>query len=133
MDLIAFDCVGERRGLIAGEKDVSSVTQSDLNTALDELWLRFLPTLFERVTTLESAAAAFAAYNLTGEQQEAAFAAAHKLAGVLGTFSLDRGTKLARELELLFGLARRPNRQLVARISLLTSELRELIENRRVG
>lgn len=112
---------------------MSSVTQSDLNTALDELWLRFLPTLFERVTTLESAAAAFAAYNLTGEQQEAAFAAAHKLAGVLGTFSLDRGTKLARELELLFGLARRPNRQLVARISLLTSELRELIENRRVG
>jgi HPt (histidine-containing phosphotransfer) domain-containing protein len=98
--------------------------------ALDRLWSRFLPTLLERVSTLESAAAAFADHKLTGEQQEAAFAAAHNLAGVLGTFSLERGSALARELELLFGLARGPNRHMAARLSSLAAELRALIENR---
>ena len=119
--------------LIALVNDVNSASKSDLITAIDQLWSRFLPTLLERVSTLESAVAAFAQHELTGEQQEAAFAAAHNLAGVLGTFSLERGTDLARELELLFGLARRPNRHLAKRLSSLTAELRALIENRRVS
>lgn len=113
--------------------DVNAFPQSDLSSALDQLWSRFQSTLLERVSTLESAAAAFADHKLTGEQQEAAFAAAHKLAGVLGTFSLERGSALARELELLYGLVRRPDRHMAAHISSLTVELRALIENRQVS
>ena len=116
--------------MIALVKNVDPIPQSDLNTALDQLWSRHLPTLLERVSTLEAAAAAFADRKLAVEQQEAAFAAAHKLAGVLGTFSLDRGTVLAHELELLFGFARRPDRRLAERLSSLTAELRKIIENR---
>ena len=41
-------------------------------------------------------------------QREAAHAAAHKLAGTLGTFNLARGTELAREFELLFSAEPRP-------------------------
>ena len=112
--------------------NVNSASQS-VAAALDQLWSRHLRTLLERVSTLEAAAVAFADHKLTGEQQEAAFAAAHKLAGVLGTFGLDRGTVVARELEMLFGLARRPNRQLAKRLSSLAAEIRALIENRQAS
>ena len=40
--------------------------------------------------------------SLTAEQREQASSAAHKLAGVLGTFGLDEGTNLAREAEILY-------------------------------
>ena len=101
-----------------------------MKTALDQLWSRYLPTLVERVSTLEGAAAAYADHKLTVERQEAAFAAAHKLAGVLGTFGLERGTVLARQLEMLFGFARSPNRGLAERLSSVSAELRSIVENR---
>jgi HPt (histidine-containing phosphotransfer) domain-containing protein len=112
---------------------VDPASESNLNAALDELWSRFLPLLLERVSTLEGAAAAFANRKLTTEQQEAAFSAAHNLAGVLGTFNLHRGTVLAREVEMLFGFARRHNRQLAQRLSSHAAELRAIVESRRAG
>jgi len=104
--------------------------EPDLNAALNQLWLRFRSNLIERVSTLESAAAAFADQKLSREQQEAAFAAAHNLAGVLGTFAMEHGTVLAHQLEMLFGFARRPNRQLAERLCSISAELRALIESR---
>jgi len=71
----------------------------DLTATLNQLWIRFLPEIRERVAILEAAARAHAAGVLTSEQREAAHAAAHKLAGTLGTFNLARGTDLAREFE----------------------------------
>jgi HPt (histidine-containing phosphotransfer) domain-containing protein len=73
-----------------------------MNEALDRLWKQFLPQIEERVTALESAAAAHAADTLSHDQREAAHTAAHKLAGILGTFGLTKGTVLAREAELLY-------------------------------
>ncbi len=78
--------------------------------AMDGLWVRFLPEIKERVAVLEAAAQAAGEGTLTGKQREAAQAAAHKLAGVLGTFGLTRGTVLARELELTFGRESSPGR-----------------------
>jgi len=75
--------------------------QPDLNEALDRLWKQFLPQIEERVATLESAAKALSAGELPDEQRDEAQAAAHKLAGVLGTFDLTKGTILAREAEQL--------------------------------
>ena len=72
-----------------------------MNEALDRLWKQFLPQIEERVAALESAGASLAADRLSHEEREAAHAAAHKLAGILGTFGLTRGTVLAREAELL--------------------------------
>jgi HPt (histidine-containing phosphotransfer) domain-containing protein len=76
--------------------------QASLNEALDRLWKRFLPEIEERVAVLESGAMALAEDRLSHAQREAAHAAAHKLAGVLGTFGLTKGTILAREAELLY-------------------------------
>ena len=59
--------------------------QSALSAALDRLWTQFQPQMHERVALLQAAAQAFAEDNLSIEQHEAASAAAHKLAGVLGT------------------------------------------------
>src|SRR5690242_19956567 len=78
-----------------------NVTQSDLTEALDRLWHQFLPQIEERVTALEAAGQALAGRKLSDEQREAATSAAHKLAGVLGTFGLTKGTVLAREAEML--------------------------------
>ena len=77
------------------------VTPPDITAALDRLWQQFLPQIEERVAALEAAAHALAGRKLTDEQRDAANSAAHKLAGVLGTFGLTKGTILAREAEML--------------------------------
>ena len=98
--------------------------------ALERMWVKFLPEIRERVAVLESAAAAFAAHALTATQQEAAHAAAHKLAGVLGTFNLAHGTILARELELLYSGENGPDLALGSRLAALAAELRATVESR---
>jgi HPt (histidine-containing phosphotransfer) domain-containing protein len=104
---------------------------ADLSQAMDRLWARFLPELKARVAVLEAAAQAAGESKLTGKQREAAQAAAHKLAGVLGTFGLTRGTVLARELELTFARESTPRRAAGPKIAETASELRSLIESRK--
>jgi HPt (histidine-containing phosphotransfer) domain-containing protein len=76
--------------------------QPSMKEALDKLWKQFLPQIEERVAVLESAGAALSAGRLSQDQREAAHTAAHKLAGVLGTFGLTKGTILAQEAEVLY-------------------------------
>ncbi len=76
--------------------------QATIAEAMNRLWAQYLPQIEERVATLESAADASAEGALTAAQCEQAVAAAHKLAGVLGTFGLPEGTELAREVETLY-------------------------------
>jgi HPt (histidine-containing phosphotransfer) domain-containing protein len=109
------------------EPPAASPAQPGLNAALDRLWARFLPEIRERVSIIESAVQSLAAGSLSAEEKEAASSAAHKLAGVLGTFSLQRGTDLARELELSFSAT--PGNP--AHLAALASELRAIIESRR--
>jgi HPt (histidine-containing phosphotransfer) domain-containing protein len=78
---------------------MGSGAQSEMADALARLWTKFLPDILERVRVLESAGAALSAGTLGAEERAAAAAAAHKLAGVLGTFGLAEGTALAREAE----------------------------------
>jgi HPt (histidine-containing phosphotransfer) domain-containing protein len=106
------------------------IEQDALNQALDRLWAKFLPQLEERVGLLESSAAAFSANQLSLTGQQAANAAAHKLAGVLGTFGLTRGTVLARELEIMYSGEGGPDRSLATRLTAIAAELRTIVENR---
>ena len=110
------------------EPVANQIASPALAAALERLWAKFLPDLRERVAVLESAAQSLAANALTAEQQAAAHAAAHNLAGVLGTFNLERGTELARELELLYASA--PDPSAAPHVARQTLELRALIENR---
>jgi HPt (histidine-containing phosphotransfer) domain-containing protein len=76
--------------------------QPALADALKQLWVKFLPQIEERVTVIEDANRALAAGTLTEADRAAAHSAAHKLAGVLGTFGLAEGTDLARKAEDIY-------------------------------
>jgi len=102
-----------------------------LSQAMDGLWARFLPEIKARVAVLEAAAQAAGEGKLTAKQREAARAAAHKLAGVLGTFGLTRGTVLARELELAFARESSPGHDAGAKLAGIAAQLRSMIESRK--
>jgi HPt (histidine-containing phosphotransfer) domain-containing protein len=106
----------------------SPTGQPELSAALDHVWNRFLPEIQERVAVLERAAKAFSADELTAELCEAASSAAHKLAGVLGTFGLARGTDLARLLEDHYCAI--PAAASAPELTSFTAELGALITNR---
>ncbi|HEY1768377.1 MAG TPA: Hpt domain-containing protein [Terracidiphilus sp.] len=107
----------------------NKIAQPDLVIALDRLWAKFLPEVRERVTIVESAVESLDAGSLHPDQREAAHAAAHKLAGVLGTFNLERGTVLARELEMVF--TDHPDPDSSPRLREMTAELHSVIESRK--
>jgi HPt (histidine-containing phosphotransfer) domain-containing protein len=102
-----------------------------LSEALNRLWRQFLPQMHERVTVLDCAIGPFAAGVLTEQQREEVNAAAHKLAGVLGSFGLPEGTVLAREAEGIFSGPSEPNPVAAARVARIVRDLRYLIESRR--
>jgi HPt (histidine-containing phosphotransfer) domain-containing protein len=102
------------------------VAPTALSDALNRLWARFLPEIEDRVSILEVAAKAHGDGCLSQEHREAAHAAAHKLAGILGTFGLHRGTDLARQVELEFG-EKLPGSD-AAQLSLWIAELRGVID-----
>jgi HPt (histidine-containing phosphotransfer) domain-containing protein len=101
-----------------------------LSQAIDRLWVRFLPEIRERVAILEAAASAVCAKKLSASRRQAAQGAAHKLAGVLGTFSLTRGTVLARETEVTYSRESAPGASAGKRLGAIAAELRAMIESR---
>jgi HPt (histidine-containing phosphotransfer) domain-containing protein len=107
------------------------LTNAALSQAMDELWARFLPDVRQRVSVLEATAQAAREGKLTAKQSEAAQSAAHKLAGVLGTFGLMEGTALARGLERTFASKSTFGRDARAKLAETVSALRSMIENRK--
>jgi HPt (histidine-containing phosphotransfer) domain-containing protein len=109
------------------------IAQPALDAAIQKLWEKFLPQMEERIATLERADAALAVDALTREQRSAANAAAHKLAGVLGSFGLTRGTILAREAEILYSGEPGTDPAAAAQLRAITAELRLLIAARKAS
>jgi HPt (histidine-containing phosphotransfer) domain-containing protein len=107
------------------------IAKPALNEVLGQMWAKFLPQMEERVATLESADQALAAGTLSIEQRAAANAAAHKLAGVLGTFGLTRGTILAREAEIIYSGEPETDPEAAAQLRQISAQLRVLIQNRK--
>jgi len=103
----------------------------DLTTILNQLWARFLPDIYERVAILETAAQACTAGQMTREQREAAHAAAHKLAGSLGTFDLGRGSELAREFEGLCASEESCTGAHAQQLTAIAAEIRTVIDSRK--
>jgi len=103
--------------------------QLDLKEALDRLWTQFLPQIEERVAVLENASRALGEGELRDEQRGAAQAAAHKLAGILGTFGLTKGTILAREAEMLYSGDSDPAS--AASLTAIAAQLRTMIAGRK--
>src|SRR5450432_1940170 len=102
-------------------------TQLTMSEALDRLWNQFRPEMDERVTLLEAANWALAANKLSMHQREEANSAAHKLAGVLGTFGLTKGTILAREAEIMYSGEPETDPDSAADLARIAEELRTTV------
>jgi HPt (histidine-containing phosphotransfer) domain-containing protein len=101
------------------------MTDAEDKTAalLATLWVKIRPLVEERLATLDKAAAAASAGTLAEDLRKEAASSAHKLAGSLGMYGYDEGTRVARELEVLLGKAA-PD---AARLSALIAELRAAV------
>jgi len=105
--------------------------QQVMTEALNRLWNQFQSQMVERVSVLEAANHALSANKLSKNQQGEANSAAHKLAGVLGTFGLTKGTVLAREAELLYAGDAEPDPGSLPRLNEIAQQLKELVVNRK--
>jgi HPt (histidine-containing phosphotransfer) domain-containing protein len=76
-------------------------TQDKTVALLASLWVRNRPIVEQRLAILDRAASLAAGGTLVEEVREEAADTAHKLAGSLGMYGYDDGTRLARQLELL--------------------------------
>jgi HPt (histidine-containing phosphotransfer) domain-containing protein len=101
------------------------MTDAEDKTAslLAALWVRNRPIIDERLATLDRAGAAAAAGALGEELRKEANSTAHKLAGALGMYGFDEGTRVAGEIEVLLGDAN-PD---AARLGALIADLHEAI------
>ena len=86
----------------AGAKEDPESKQKKLQVLLAGLWEKSRQTIADRIEILQQARSLAAAGKLDEPARLRAADSAHKLAGVLGTFGLPRGTELAREAEELF-------------------------------
>jgi HPt (histidine-containing phosphotransfer) domain-containing protein len=112
----------ESKPLVPEAQSVSAI--------LDQLWVKFLPQMQERVATLQDAANALARGDLPPTVRAEAHSAAHKLAGILGTFGLENGTTLAREAESLLAPGNDLDSPAQQRLDQISTEIRTLILSR---
>jgi HPt (histidine-containing phosphotransfer) domain-containing protein len=130
------DPLTHRNGKPAEENGHSADAQSQeqkLQAMISALWERSRHTVVERAALLRTAGDLLVDNRLDQATQRSAVDSAHKLAGVLGTFGLPRGTDLAREAEELFGQSMPPSKPEVERLQVLLSELTHLIDRGPVG
>jgi HPt (histidine-containing phosphotransfer) domain-containing protein len=77
----------------------SGSNPQELETMLQALWKSNYSTLLERVKVLRDAQDKLAAGALDNQARKDAESAAHKLAGILGSFGLPQGSALASKIE----------------------------------
>jgi HPt (histidine-containing phosphotransfer) domain-containing protein len=104
---------------------MKKIDEAEIDGLLADLWKRNLPLLQERVTLLESAAAAAAGGTLNAAARAEALGVAHKLSGSLGMFGYHHGTAIAREIELLLSIPG-PNKP-ADHLSILVADLRRTL------
>jgi chemotaxis protein histidine kinase CheA len=97
-----------------------------IQSVLTEVWRRSGPLLEERLSAIE-----LAIVELSGPSADATLVGvggeqAHMLAGVLGTFGLDRGSMLARDLEQHLDCPQGAAE--AARLAQVAAELRALVD-----
>ena len=79
----------------------SASVEQQFNLKMEQMWLKYQNKMSERLKVLQQAVSRVKQANLSPQLQQDAQQSAHKLAGVLGMFSRDVGTNIAREIETL--------------------------------
>lgn len=89
----------ESRG-VGGVGESQSIEQQ-FNQGMSNLWKQYRGLMAQRLEALQKAATAVQTRTLSQELRQDARQAAHKLAGVLGMFEREAGTRMARQIEHL--------------------------------
>ena len=79
----------------------STSVEQEFDQKMGQMWLKYQDKMSERMQILQNAVSKVKKADLSPELHHDAKQAAHKLAGVLGMFSRDAGTDLARQIENL--------------------------------
>ena len=83
------------------ESQATISVEQEFESKMDRMWLKHQAKMSERMEVLKEAVSRVKQDSCNTELQHSAKRAAHKLAGVLGMFSRDAGTDIAREIETL--------------------------------
>jgi HPt (histidine-containing phosphotransfer) domain-containing protein len=121
------------RDRISPDSPEAQSQEQKLQSMISALWERSRHTVVERAARLQTAGDLLSDNRLDHATQQSAVDSAHKLAGVLGTFGLPRGTDLAREAEMLFGQSTPPGKVEIERLQVLLAELTRLIDRGPAG
>lgn len=111
-------------------KRSSSEREQQAKTETLSVWKRAKERFSSRVAIIEQATTAMLKDNLNNELRQMAVAEAHKLAGSLGMFDLDEGSRLAREMERLLQigepLSQAQREHLAALVAAMRRELEQV-------
>ena len=105
--------------------------QADVEQKMNALWTEHRALLLQRVDLLERE---FWNWIRSPDEKAPAVIArdlAHKMAGVLGTFGMKRGSTIASSLEKIAGMPKHGQRAGASTVYALLSELRSVIQTRR--
>ena len=106
---------------------VANSVEQEFNQKMEQMWLKYQDKMAERMQVLQTAVATVKEAELSAKLHHDAERAAHKLAGVLGMFSRDAGTEIAREIETLLQDNPQLNPQQQASLISLVTDLDSLL------
>ncbi len=116
------------------QPNISKESKQKLQQSINKIWDRVKGSISERLSVLEQALIAGKNGQLETDLQNEAEQEAHKLAGSLGTFGLNYGSDLAREIETLLASELPINSTKIFHISKLLSSLRnEIYQHSNIG
>lgn len=98
--------------------------EAKVDHLIAELWRKNLPSLRERLDTLDRATAEAATDALTETTRAEAQSIAHKLAGNLGMFGYPKGSEVASKMEQIL---KAPTPESLARLPELAKQLRQTL------
>lgn len=101
-----------------------------LQQLLLQLWMTSKATVAERLETIRFAQTRLEQNALDDPTRLQAISAAHKLAGILGTFGLPRGTELAQQVEMALERAGRTGSLDAKALAMTLHELSELVDQK---
>ena len=83
------------------KQPVVNSIEREFNDKMEQMWLKYQDKMIERLQILQNAVSQAEKGLFSEDLHQQAERSAHKLAGVLGMFSRDKGTQIARALETL--------------------------------
>jgi HPt (histidine-containing phosphotransfer) domain-containing protein len=101
----------------------------ELKQKMQVLWQKYLPEMRARLGTVHSAIETLSRRKLSNDLRNAAAHEAHKLAGSLGTFGLQRGSEIALEIEQSFSAHTIFSESEIGRLQELAIQLQREFEN----